>query len=344
MKPQITKSILLLAACALCFWMARSTQVSRNPSRGDPFSDTPGPAISQNATPVHPASSQLQPTSLPPTPANARKGARELLLDSAKQLRSVGDLCADLELQISMFGEQGEARGRYLQKGQGTPQARWDLEFQTPTVPLRMTQVFDGRFFYRLSDVDGQLALTYVDLYRVPDLPASQLDCLAGPGGWFGVGGLPTLLEQLAASFDFEPVLPDAGQPTPGKIELRVVRGRWKPEALRQLLRDELDPAWLQPSVRWDFLPRQLPHEIEITLGTDGYLRLFPYQFVFRRFETPDPEGSRSDLFSLALRQVARVESVDPAEFIVSSDNVQPVDLTSDYLARAEMYQKYPVK
>lgn len=352
MKQQILKFVLLLAACAACYGLARFSQTARVSSwirsltRASAAPDA-STAASTSQLSGSSGSSSLQ---VPARLAGAAGAsdlpgtAVEVLEAAIRELRTIDEFSAAAELSLHLLDQQCEATGRYLQKGQGTPWARWDFEFQIPGVPMRLTQVFDGRFFYRLSDLDGELSLTYVDLLEVPALEHPETEFLAGPGGWFGVGGLPTILEQTAKSFEWEPLAPGTAPTSRGAIQLTVLRGKWKAESLRQLLRDEVAPDALHPEIRWDRLPQQLPHEVEIVLGTDAYLRLFPYQITFRGYGKAGPQGPRTDLITLKLRKVTRHQQLDENDFKVSSDNVQPIDQTADWMARLDMYLGHPLQ
>ena len=273
--------------------------------------------------------------------------ARALLEQSLSQLRNAPPLVAQVDLQINLLEREFLGTGQYCQSGAGVPQTRWDFSLGETPSGLMLSQIFDGRFFYRLTVQGNEKSLTYVDLYGTRDLPESTAKGIAGPTGWLGVGGLPTLLEQLLATHDFEPptdtetIAGENGQ----SLVLTKVRGRWSKSALSQLLRDQITPDVLAEEIRWERLPGQMPHGVELVLGTDSYLKAFPYRLTFYQFR-PSGEGSYSvqPVFELKLHHVEKRDEIAPEQFRLSADGLNPADLTKDYLNRVKMFTLYPLK
>ncbi|HMP80828.1 MAG TPA: hypothetical protein PKD54_15340, partial [Pirellulaceae bacterium] len=157
-----------------------------------------------------------------------------------------------------------------------------------------------------------------------------------------GIGGLSSLLEHLETAFAFE----DAGSKTSSsssRTTFRVLRGEWTEAALRELLREEVNPKWFSSGIQWDRLPKQLPHGVEIWIGSDPYLPSFPYRLVFFQYERTRLGGWQTvPRVVVTLHQVRLVESLPAETFRVSSENLQPIDLTADYVNRSKMYLLYP--
>lgn len=270
-----------------------------------------------------------------------------LLEQSLSQLRNAPPLVAQLDLQINLLDREFLGTGQYCQTGIGVPQTRWDFSLGESPSGLMLSQIFDGRFFYRLTVQGEEKSLTYVDLYGARDLPETTAKGVAGPTGWLGVGGLPTLLEQLLATHDFEP--PADAETIAGEngqsLLLTKVRGRWSKSALRQLLRDQISPDVLEQEIRWERLPGQMPHAVELVLGTDSYLKAFPYRLTFYQFR-PAGEGTYSvqPVFELKLHHVEKRDEIAAEQFRLSADGLNPSDQTKDYLNRVKMFTLYPLK
>lgn len=270
-----------------------------------------------------------------------------MLEQSLSQLRNAPPLVAQLDLQINLLDREFLGTGQYCQTGVGVPQTRWDFSLGESPSGLMLSQIFDGRFFYRLTVQGEAKSLTYVDLYGARDLPETTVKGVAGPTGWLGVGGLPTLLEQLLATHDFDP--PAEAETIAGEngqsLLLTKVRGRWSKPALRQLLRDQISPDVLTEEIRWERLPGQMPHAVELVLGTDSYLKAFPYRLTFYQFQ-PAGEGTYSiqPVFELKLHHVEKRDEIAPEQFRLSADGLNPSDQTKDYLNRVKMFTLYPLK
>ncbi len=339
MKLDLPTSILLLAVAASALWVANSTQSA--PTRTDRKEKTEvrfPPRI-----PASTAGFTAPPQATQSGSANdAFADPVAMLRDSIRQLRNVEGLTAETTLNIQLLGVSAVANGRYVQKGQGNPQARWDFVYEDTATSL--IQVFDGRFFYRVYTSGDRKSLSCIDLYHVPELPESRSPGVAGPSGWFGLGGLSTALEQLVASFDFSVIDISEATAGNGSMQLVTLRGCWKPDALRQYLRGQLDQEISATEIPWDRLPGQLPHEVELVLGTDAYLKLFPYRITYRRNRREGKGWQADPWMALQLHHVTRLDEIPPETFVVSSDDVQPIDQTADFLARTRMFLMQPVE
>jgi hypothetical protein len=293
----------------------------------------------------------MQASGVPALLASALAEARppsadDMLRAGVRSLRSLDGLEAAVKLDIELLGQNLSGAGTYVQEGQGTPKARWDLEFQQLPDSLRMVQLFDGRFHYLYREQGTERSLTYIDQDRIPGLADSRTAFLPGPTSWFGTGGLPVLLEQLASSFDLKVISTSSRISRTGRqMELSVVAGTWKPEALQQLLREQVNREQISPEIRWEDMPLQVPRSVEVVLGSDDYLENFPYQITLRFADAARPGNTPGGgTIAWKLHHVTRRASFSPQAFTISTDDVVPVDLTADYLARLEMYLHHPVE
>jgi hypothetical protein len=330
MKRNLPSLFLLLAAVTACWWVAR---IPRNqlsaPADTRPDSTSPiasgVPALLVSASPGESLT------------------AEQLLRASSRELRSIEGLEAAVKLDIELLGQHLSGAGTYLQAGQGTPRSRWDLEFQLLPDSLRMVQLFDGRFHYLYREQGEERSLTLVDQYRIPGLADSNTPALPGPASWFGTGGLPVLLDQLAATFELEVVSTSERKSRSGRtMRLATLSGKWKPAALQQLLRGQIDPARIGKDTRPDDLPAQMPCSVELVLGSDDYLELFPYQITVHFADNSG--SSRGGSIAWKLHHVTRRDVLDPQAFELSTGDVVAVDQSDDYIARLEMYLHHPVE
>ncbi len=282
-----------------------------------------------------------------PMESSQPTSARALLLRSLAQLRAAPPLVAQLDVQINLLNREFRGTGQYCQTGSGVPQSRWDLTLGNPPGGLQLSQIFDGRFFYRLTIQGEERKLHYVDLYGARDLPVVNTAGVAGPAGWLGVGGLPTMLEQLLATYEFEePSEPELVRGTAGQhLTLTRIRGRWSKAALRQLLRDQITPEVLAGEIQWERLPGQMPHAVELVVGSDEYLDAFPYRLAFYQFHSAgEGEYRVQPIFEVKLHHVEKREAIAPEQFRLSADGLNPVDDTKDYLNRVKLFTLYPLK
>ncbi len=305
MKLAVSVSLVVLAVCAL---------VRPNPAR---WIDNPTPSASGDAA--------------------------ELLRAAQRVLNSLPPLIAQVEMTAHYLGQDIVCQGQYVQAGQGTAHYLWDLTLSDDSrQPPRLTQVFDGRFLYIRQQSALGTELSYADLGALQSVVQHRDQFVASAAAWYGVGGLSSLLDHLQAMFAFE----DAGTKTTGgtpRVSFRVLRGSWREGALRELLREEFNDNWFAGGIQWDRLPKQLPHGVEVWIGSDSYLPNFPYRLIFFQNEKKRLGGWQSvPRVVLTLHQVRVTEALPAETFQIATENLQPTDLTADYVNRSKMYLLYP--
>jgi hypothetical protein len=330
MKAEVTATVLLLAiAAALWSWNPTAVGEPENTTLTD--SDSPSQFVSN---------SHYRATT-------GESGAKQFLDEAILQLRNSSPLIAQVKLQIDLLDREFLGTGQYSQTGEGSPKSRWDLTVEGVSPSLHLSQIFDGRFFYRLETQGDQRTLSCVDLYEVRNLSQKKVPGVANISSWFGTGSLAVMLEQFQSTFDFQvvPSSQSAESNSDQTMQMTILRGEWNREAIRQLLRDQVNPDAFESKIHWNRLPGQLPHSVDLYLGTDGYLTSFPYQMVFYQFvPTAGEEFARKQIFKLQLHRVEKRDSFAAEQFEVSASDLQPVDLTNDHIARIKMYVETPLK
>ena len=330
MKAEVTITVLLLAIAA-ALWTWNPTAV------GDPEQTglTDFVLPSQFALAAHHRAIDSSST------------ATEVLDEAISQLRNSPPLIAQVKLQIDLLDRKFLGTGQYSQIGSGSPKSRWDLTVEGVSPSLHLSQIFDGRFFYRLETQGDQRTLSYVDLFEVRRLTQKNVPGVANLSAWFGTGSLAVMLEQFQSTFDFQVAAPS--QPTESNatqpMQTTILRGEWNREAIRQLLRDQVAPEAFESKINWNRLPGQLPHSVDLYLGTDDYLSSFPYQLIcYQYVPTSGTEYARKQIFKLQLHRVEKKDSIADEQFEVSASGLEPVDLTKDHIARIKMYVETPLR
>ena len=308
-KLLIGLTILLLCA-ALFFYRDRLPAVLSH--------DSPGDNANQQET-IDPANKSREVVSA---------ASKQLLLRASERLKNWPALEANVRHRIDLFGEQLVGPGRYVQAGQGSPKARLELNFHADDFDSQVTQINDGRFLYIKSDSDKDAPMQRIDLSRLS--PEKNEDPTLGSGAtrWMAMGGLAYLLQQLAEDFEFE----EARKEQLDAIDVLVFKGKWKPARIAEVC-GKLKVLDKDGRVRFDKLPDQLPTHVQITLGNEEPLRLFPYQIIYLK-QTSDKSGriTQTPIATFEFFDVHPVAQLDPATFHIEKDATRLTDVTDTVL------------
>ncbi len=112
------------------------------------------------------------------------------------------------------------------------------------------------------------------------------------------------------------------------------MRGFWRPEQLQRLLTHQVEPGLLTPPIKWQDLPVQIPHAIELHLGADDFLYLFPYRIRFLQFTKSQDFESAREIVRMEMNEVTRLDNVDESLFVIRSQDAWPNDLTEGFAHR----------
>ncbi len=260
----------------------------------------------------------------------------QLLETAANQLAKSEPLGLKIQLNALLFGQQIEASGRYFQMGQGTHKTRIELSFDSVSQQPGLLQVCDGRFLYTVhSTGSGQSAeqsFEFVDLERVQQA-AGEKGSTITPTGWVATGGLASLLQHLASAFNF-------GAPETLSGDLILVRGGWNEIALRTIVANADNNLDLGNPIRWDRVPRQLPHAVELVFKPIGNQRYIPTQVSYLRFEQTKEQVQVKPTFEMSFSDLQFLDNLAEGFFVVDSTNVASTDKTSEHIDRIDSYRE----
>ncbi|MDG1872531.1 MAG: hypothetical protein P8J27_01370 [Mariniblastus sp.] len=260
----------------------------------------------------------------------------QLLETAANQLAKSEPLGLKIQLNALLFGQQIEASGRYFQMGQGTHKTRIELSFDSVSQQPGLLQVCDGRFLYTVhsagSGQSAEQSFEFVDLERVQQA-AGEKGSTITPTGWVATGGLASLLQHLASAFNF-------GAPETLSGDLILVRGGWNEIALRTIVANADNNLDLGNPIRWDRVPRQLPHAVELVFKPIGNQRYIPTQVSYLRFEQTKEQVQVKPTFEMSFSDLQFLDNLAEGFFVVDSTNVASTDKTSEHIDRIDSYRE----
>lgn len=229
-----------------------------------------------------------------------------------------------------LFDQVIEANGFYLHKGQGTGKSRMQLRFGDAENPIEVTQICDGRLNYVLTTGREKRTLEFVDLLQISEKDSKNK--LANPVAWMTTGGLTSLLEHAAKSFDFQPI----HEYNAGNEKVIQVRGTWKKQALKNFFGDSVNHNWIDNPLKWHRLPRQLPHVMEFHLKPEQGLALFPAKIVFSQLQEKEGNTKMVPVISIELTDTQITDKLADEYFQANNEDVTPNDTTDNFLSRVE--------
>ena len=248
-----------------------------------------------------------------------------------------------LKLRLSgrLFETAVFASGNYAQMGQGTFKSRIELKFGSEPNAPTVFQLCDGRFVYNLqtspmshSAKGKKQTFEFVDLLHVQQT-AGESQTKITPTGWVATGGISSLFQHLASAFNF-------GASEQTDRSTIVLRGSWDQNSLQSVLFNPLNgESQLQPLVRWEKVPRQLPHAVELVLEKNSEFDYFPSKITFLKFvKQKDNQYDLDPIVTLLLSEPQPLGAVSDRFFVIDSSNLKPTDATDGYIARIEAFEE----
>ena len=280
---------------------------------------------------------RVQTTAVTPTlpgAAQATDDPQRLVANAAAAIGRMPSVSAKIRQRVDLFGHQLVGSGSYLQLGTGAEMLlRLELKIQTDHV-TSLQQICDGRFFWLRRDLIDKISLSRIDLRRVRQAIKQSRGSLqpSSATGWMALGGLPKLMESLDANFRFNEVRASQLRGLP----VWVVRGRWKPEKLANLLPDQKDAILAGNRIEIDRSPAHLPTLVTVVVGQED---LFPYRITYERpviradrDSRAGPDGETKPIVTMELFEVRVGAPIDPLQFVYQPGDLEVADHTKRYL------------
>ncbi len=294
-------------------------EVSSDHSDANPRSN---PSLNpvQQAAYLEPAP-QFEPTSSDFEPNTDEPGI--LLAQAAKKLEMSPPISCKSRCKIHLFGQTMIGEGNYYQKGQGSGLTRLEIKYEISSeTAFESTQVCDGKFYYWIQKLGDERTIEFIDLQK---LKSNRTGMDSGPSQWLARSGTASLLRNLSTAFEFEKPIPTQL----GDHKMLLLKGQWKQKSLESILHGQINHQ-ADESIQWDQLPNQLPHCVEVYLGTDDFLHLFPYRISFFKF---DKNGTReeSPTMTLELYKVQKLDQLSDELFQVNAEGSKQIDLSGNY-------------
>lgn len=256
-------------------------------------------------------------------PPHNPAGGERFTENSARNLLALPGLAADFHYKLQAYEQTLSGSGRYLQAGEG-PEKLFRLELTTQLEGYKATQQTIGGKQYlwiRRDFGPEQRSLARVDLRRVRQAieeagPPLSLD--PSPT-WLGIVSLPKMIGSLSHWFDFEPASEDRA----GDRRVVRVRGQIKPQRKQQLLGEGKRPGG-----------EQIPDAVELTLGTDAALPLFPYRIEYLNRKGKGEHGEFTSVLTLDFFSAKVRRDIDLQQFDYLPVNQEVEDRTKLFLER----------
>ena len=250
----------------------------------------------------------------------------ELIARAGERMASYDSLSAKISLHSQVFGESLIASGLYLQGPPASRRLRLELKIKLGEKVCSLQQVSDGAALWIQETTLDNFRLGRVDLQEA----LSQLHQAGHRAGVdvLALGGLPSLLDSLNRSFDFQSVRTEklAAGPT------YVVLGVWKPKMLAVLMPDQKAAIESGAAADRSRLPRHMPNQVEVYLGRDN---LFPYQIDYARAAAPGTHNDDDPVLSrMKMLDVHFDQPIDPAQFVYKPGEAVPADDTAVFVRR----------
>jgi uncharacterized protein YcgL (UPF0745 family) len=249
--------------------------------------------------------------------------AAGVIEQSARNLFALPGLAADFHYTLQAYEQTLSGSGHYLQSGKG-PEKLFRLELTTQLEGSKATQqTIGGRQYLWIRRDFGaqQRSLSRVDLRRVRQAieesgPPLALD--PSPT-WLGIVSLPKMLSSVSHWFEFEAAREDRA----GERRVLQVRGLLKEDRKEQLLGDGKGQAG-----------EQVPDAVELTLGTDVALPLFPYRIAYLKRRGQDNRNEFVPLLTLDFHSAKVRRDIDAKEFDYLPGDQEVTDRTRQFMER----------
>lgn len=269
MKHELTLAVGLLAiGCLPWIWQ------SREPSEVAAAVEYPGSTQiteEDNAIAATPSFEQARNVI-----ARESSASRDFLGQVARAFRDGEPRVGDLEIESQLAGKVQSMHGRFWSGGLGTRKSR--LELLTHSKTAMVTQVCDGRFQYRLTELNQDKKLRFYNIDKLDNKDASIIESTL-PASWTGGGSVSDLLSNLADAYRLGEMKASTDN------QFVEITGTWNSEYLAKLMINWVDHREIIPETDWAKLPPHIPHGARMRFAnTNGHWH--PNEIAFFRFDT----------------------------------------------------------
>jgi hypothetical protein len=309
MKQELPIAITLLAiGCLLWLWQSKEASEA-------------SAAIQHSNVPASVPTSVPQAEFKQAVNTNQLSGA-QVLKQISTSLRNGAPVLGDLEIISHLFDVAQTIKGRFWNQGRGTKQTRLELILDS-TNPIKLTQVCDGRFQYRLMEHRDSRQLKFHDLQRLDNEDAGIIKATL-PASWIGEGSFDSLFRNLSEAFNFGEV-----KTATGDSELMEIVGTWNPDHLARLMAGRVDHREILPTPNWPKLPPQIPHGVRLRFRGAADAEWEPVEILFFKFDEK-VANAPSPAMSIKFTQIRR-QSISTDMFRFEFDETGAIDETELY-------------
>lgn len=269
MKHELPIAIGLLAiGCLPWFWQSRES------SEATAAVKPPIPALTTLLQQDASVASTRPSSPMQNVIATDSTASKDLLKQVARSFRDGEPKVGDLQVESHLLGNVQTMQGRFWSGGLGTRKSR--LELLTVSKTAMVTQVCDGRFQYRLTELNQEKKLSFYNIDKLDNQDAGLIESTL-PATWIGQGSISNLLSNLADACRFGEMKASADN------QFVEVTGTWNPDHLAKLMMNWVDHREILPETDWSKLPPHFPHGTRISFANAAG-QWHPNEIVFFRF------------------------------------------------------------
>jgi hypothetical protein len=244
-------------------------------------------------------------------------------------------------LRTHLLGQQLVGSGSLVQlRSSRGLLLRMELRIPVGEQLTSVTQICDGRRLWILRRLADSEVLSYVELRHVEEAVKAAPDRMRADAASsvLASGGLPRLLRQLEANFDFDAA--PLRQAALGDVPVWIAAGRWQPLRLVGFLPEQRQGIEAGEAPDLSKLPPHVPHFVTVTVGQDD---LFPYRIAFLRQQEPGENQSQEEpLVVIEFFEVEIGAEVDPRQFDYDPGPMSAVDHTDLFIQSLGLSRKQP--
>lgn len=310
MKQELPIAITLLAAgCLLWFWQSNETSKA-------------SAAVEQATSATENQQSREPLVGKPTSSSDLQISGVELLKHISESFRDGPPVFGHFEVTSYLFEKTQSIKAGFWNQGQGTGQSRMELILNSP-YPVKLTQICDGRFLYRLTEQQNKRRLKFHDLQRLHNEDAGIVESTLS-ATWVGSGSLDSLFANLSEAFEFSPA-----KSVNSDQQLIEFTGTWNPTHLSKLMINRVDHREVLPTPKWTKLPPNLPHGVRMRFANTSENGWQPAEIAFFKFDQDDSHQPTVSM-SIKFGQVHQ-QSISPKLFQLEFDEPGAVDETDIY-------------